>query len=99
MLHPHSGAFAVHYAGTATAAGSDTHKRISEIAEYKAIRKQEEKHRQYAIPQVPSLIVAGQKFSTRQDKSIFKKSHKLKFWLYVIVKSDGKRADRISGVR
>lgn len=31
MLHPHSVAFAVRYAGTATAASSNTHKKISEI--------------------------------------------------------------------
>lgn len=84
MLHPHSGAFAVHYAGTATAAGSNTHKNISEIREYysvpqntlslgkKAVRKQEMKHRQHAILQVQSLIVAGQKFSAREDKNIQK---------------------------
>lgn len=77
MPHPHSRASAVHYAGTATAAGSNTHKKISEITEdyfipqntlslgKKAIRKQEAKYRQYAILQVLSLIVADQKFSTR----------------------------------
>lgn len=98
MLHPHSGAFEVRYAGTAIAAGSNTHKKIPEIIEYysvpqntlsidkKAARKQEAKHRQYATLQVQTLIVVGQKFSTRQ--TFFKKSHKFKVSIYFILKKD-----------
>lgn len=84
MLHPHSGVFAVHYAGTVTAAGSNTHRNNSQITDYysvpqntlslgnKAVRKQEEKHRQCAILQAQLLIVAGQKSSTREDKHILR---------------------------
>lgn len=77
MLHPHSRAFAVHYSGTATAARSNTHKKISEITEdyfipqntlplgKKLAETKKQNTGKYAILQVQSLILAEQKFSTR----------------------------------